>query len=1204
MDPTGYNTGYVEEIYELYKNDPNSVSQAWRDFFEGYNPSSGNAQSPTPDLAQPQHPEVQATPKETPAPVATPSSKAPLAIPTPEGAEVQLIKGAASRIVSNMDASLDMPTATSVRTIPVKLMAENRRLINDYQRTRGGSKVSFTHIIAWAMVKALQQFPNMYAGYKEENGKPYKIVPKHLNLGIAVSIENKGQSSLVVPNVKGANQMNFAQFLSGFNGLIKKSRSNTLEIADFEGTTASLTNPGMIGTVMSVPRLMPGQGVIVATGAIGFPPEYSAMPEKELHRMGISQVMTLTSTYDHRIIQGAESGAFLNAMAELLTGNHNFYYELFTDLNIPQPPLSQSLDLTPFGRSRYGEEDTAKKQAQVLQLIRAYRTNGHLVADTNPLGYEGKYTSQLDPAEYGLTIWDLDREFYTNNLAGYEKLTLREILDILYETYTRKVGIEYMHIDRRAELIWLQERIEPTRMQDALPKEIQHRTLEKLNAAEALEKFIHTKYIGHKRFSLEGAESMIPILDRIISDAADQEVKEIVVGMAHRGRLNVLANILGKPYEKLFSEFEGYIDPTSTQGSGDVKYHLGTSSKVKSANDAEIKVHLSANPSHLEAVDPVVEGMARALQDNLWDEKQDLVVNYDNVIPILIHGDAAFAGQGVVAETMNLSQLKGYRTGGTIHLVVNNQIGFTTNPEDARSSHYATDIARMIQAPTFHVNGDDPEACIRVAKLALDYRQVFNKDVVIDMVCYRLHGHNEGDDPSYTQPLLYQKINNHRSTRKIYTELLLRRGDLNPEGAEQILNDFQARLTEAFERTKDLVSKKSPEKAVEAPLKNQPAYDTAVSAGILETVVKGLTNIPADFPAHPKLVRQLQDRFKQYFEQQKIDWALGEALAFGTLLLEGHRVRLSGEDVGRGTFSHRHSVLHSTQKQGEKYIPLNNLAEGQAKYEVYDSLLSEYAVLGFEYGYSVFNSETLVIWEAQFGDFANGAQIIFDQFISAAEAKWGQTCSLVCLLPHSYEGQGPEHSSARLERYLQLCAEDNMFVCNFTTPANLFHALRRQMKLDVPKPLIIMSPKSLLRHKAVVSSPQDFSEGQFMPIIPSALHQAKKLVLCSGKVYYDAVDALEKAGKSEEIALLRVEQYYPFPAEAVAAEIAKFGVSEVSWLQEEPENMGAWRFVAPYLTKLGVAVRYIGREASASTATGIAKVHALQQEAILAVMME
>jgi multifunctional 2-oxoglutarate metabolism enzyme len=910
--------------------------------------------------------------------------------------------------------------------------------------------------------------------------------------------------------------------------------------------------------------------------------------------------MTLTSTYDHRIIQGAESGAFLNLMAELLTGNHKFYYELFRDLGIPQPPLSQSLDLTPFGRSRYGEEDVAKKQAQVLLMIRAYRVNGHFAADINPLGYTGTAMPQLDPAEYGLTIWDLDREFYTNNLAGFEKLTLREILDILYETYTRKVGVEYMHITEQTEIRWLQERIEPHKMQEALTKDVQIRALEKLNAAEALENFIHKKYIGHKRFSLEGAESMIAILDRIISDAADQEVKEIVVGMAHRGRLNVLANIMGKPYEKLFREFEGIIDPTATQGSGDVKYHLGSDSMVTAPSGAQIRVHLSANPSHLEAVNPVVEGMARAIQDGLWQELEDKGVNFDKVIPILIHGDAAFAGQGVVAETMNLSQLKGYSTGGTIHLVVNNQIGFTTNPEDARSSHYATDVARMFNCPIFHVNGDDPEACVRVARLALDYRQVFNKDVVIDMMCYRLHGHNEGDDPSYTQWFMYEKIKAQRSTRKVYTELLLRRGDLNIEGAEKILNDFQTRLNEAFDQTKDL---SAAAKEVPPAKINQAHYDTNVSADDLALAVTQLTHVPADFPAHPKLRRQLEDRFKQFSEHNKIDWSLGEALAFGTLLMEGNRVRLSGEDVGRGTFSHRHSVLHSTQVQGEKYVPLNHIKDGQAKYEVYDSLLSEYAVLGFEYGYSVFDPKTLVIWEAQFGDFANGAQIIYDQFIAAAEAKWGQTCSLVSLLPHGYEGQGPEHSSARLERYLQLCAEDNMFVCNFTTPANLFHALRRQMRLDVPKPMIVMSPKSLLRHKSVVSSPQEFTAGGFQKLIPSHLGSAKKLVFCSGKVYYDAVDALEKAGKSAEVALARVEQYYPFPAEEVAVEIAKFGVKEITWLQEEPENMGAWRFIEPCFEAQGIKVHYVGRSAAASTATGISKVHAQQQETILNAMM-
>ncbi len=1220
----GFNTGYVEELYKQYLENPDSVSESWREFFADYRPNESfvAAEEARPVAAEAARPVAQEAPARPSGDGAMEETATPARPPIAEDAEVKPIRGAASKIVENMEASLGIPTATSVRTFPVKLLAENRKLINEYQRGVGGEKVSFTHMIAFAVVQALKVYPNMYSTFSQDNGTPQHVKPKHVNLGLAIDVERRGKRTLLVPNIKAADHMNFAQFLGIYNDIIRRARNNKLELADFRGTSASLTNPGMIGTSLSVPRLMPGQGVIIGIGSIGFPPEYHAFPPEAVSKVGISQVMTITSTYDHRVIQGAESGAFLAYIADLMMGKHDFYRKVFADLHIPYPPYVLSTDTTPqLGgyRESAAEMDMVEKQARVMVLIRVFRVRGHLQADTNPLGYEWTYHPELDPARYGLTVWDLDREFVTGGLGGKNVLPLREILDILRETYTRRIGVAFMHISDSDEKRWLQERIEPVRNADEIPLDGKRRILHKLNSAEAFERFLHTKYIGHKRFSLEGGESVIPMLDAIISDAAEQEVHEVVIGMAHRGRLNVLANILGKSYEAIFSEFEGNIDPDTIYGSGDVKYHLGAKGVHVAPSGATIKLTLASNPSHLEAVSPIVEGMVRAKQDLLRkvdDPRAPGGDIHDAVLPLLIHGDAAFAGQGVVAETLNFSQLSGYRTGGTVHIVINNQIGFTTGPSEARSSTYATDVARLIEAPIFHVNGDDPEACVRVTRLALDYRQVFNKDVVIDMLCYRVHGHNEGDEPMFTQPTLYKKIEEKRSPRKLYTEALLRRGEMKPDEAEQMLDDFRGQLQEAFERTKDL-KEKDPEEILERHLKRieegrklLPEVETKGKREDLEATLSALVNLPEDFAAHRKLKRQFSRRDKLFHDEGRIDWAFAEALAFGSLLVEGTSVRLSGQDSRRATFSQRHAVLYD-QNTNEEYIPLNHIRDDQAHMFIYDSLLSEYAVSGFEYGYSVADPSALVIWEAQFGDFSNGAQIVFDQFLSAAEEKWGQTSSLVILLPHGYEGQGPEHSSARLERFLQLCAEDNMIVCNLSTPANYFHALRRQVHRDVKKPLILMTPKSLLRDPMAVSSPDEIMEATFEHIIPADADpaQAERLVFCSGKMYYDLVKALKKnPARQGRIALARIEQFYPFPKKRIAAELARFkDVDDVFWVQEEPANMGAWHFLRYQIDDLLEAlhgdcnhrVRYAGRPASASPATGSAKVHELEQNQII-----
>src|SRR5688572_26906620 len=716
--------------------------------------------------------------------------------------------------------------------------------------------------------------------------------------------------------------------------------------------------------------------------------------------------------------------------------------------------------------------------------------------------------AELDPATYGLTLWDLDREFYTDGLSGRDIMTLGEVLGLLRDAYCRTVGVEYMHIQEPDQKRWIQEHVEGVNTQLDPPE--QRWLLERLNAAEAFERFLHTKWVGHKRFGLEGAESAIPFLDTVLDEAARAGVAEAVLGMAHRGRLNVLANIVGKSYRELFREFEGDIDPSTVQGSGDVKYHKGATGKYVGMAGKEIPVTLASNPSHLEAVDPVVEGMARAKQD-LLDEGASY-----RVLPLLLHGDAAFAGQGVVAETLNLSALRGYRTGGTVHLVINNQLGFTTSPESARSSVYATDVAKMVQAPIFHVNGDDPEACVRVARLAFAFRQAFKKDVVVDMVCYRRFGHNEGDEPSYTQPQMYERIESRRSVRKLYTEALVNRGDITLEEAEKALEDFSARLQAALDETRQSAPPKPTALVSLPPVEVYPSPPTGVDREVLDRIATALHGVPEGLVVHPKLAKQFDARAKVYADGE-VDWALGEAVALGTLLLEGHDVRLAGQDTRRGTFSHRHSVLVDFDT-GAEHVPLASLAPAgqQGRFFAYDSLLSEYAALGFEYGYSVAHPDALVCWEAQFGDFVNGAQVVIDQFLVAAEDKWGQTSGLVLLLPHGYEGQGPEHSSARLERFLQSAAEGNIQVVNCTTSAQFFHVLRRQLYRDVRKPLVIFTPKSLLRARQARSRVEDLVEGRFREVLFDRTVEdaaaVRRIVLTGGKVAYDAMVRRDELG--------------------------------------------------------------------------------------------
>jgi 2-oxoglutarate dehydrogenase E1 component len=1184
----GPNAGLVESLLEEYLGNPSSVSRSWQQYFAAILPDPGNGNG-----AQP----VQA---HAPTPISSPPAPQPPAIP-PE--EATAIRGVAARIVENMEASLSLPTATSLRTMPVKVLEENRRLLNQHLGPVSGRRISFTHLIAWAVVRALQEHPAINAAFTRIDGVPHRSARPDINIGVAIDLTRRdGSRSLVVPNIKNAGALDFDRFVTAYDTIVRKARTNALEPADFQGTSLTLTNPGTVGTVSSIPRLMPGQGAIVATGAIQYPAEAHGMPEEVLSATGFSKVMTLTCTYDHRVIQGAESGQFLATIHGLLLGEHEFYDRAFGDLKVPYEPFRWTVDARALQGGTHVTEQV-EKQARVLQLINAYRVRGHLIAHLDPLAHEPQRHPELDPAHYGLSMWDFDREFVAGGLGGRSRAMLREIMEILRETYCGTTGVEYMFIQDPVQKSWLQERMEPVRNRAPLAPDLQRRVLRTLTAAEGLERFLHTKFIGHKRFSLEGAETMMAILDVLLNEAADTGVREIVMGMAHRGRVNVLANTIGKSLAKLFSEFEGYVDPSTTQGSGDVKYHLGAEGTHETPAGGSIRVAVAPNPSHLEAVNPVVEGIVRAKQDRLQNADHDLI------IPVLIHGDAAFAGQGIVAETINLSQLHGYRTGGTIHLIINNQIGFTTPPEDARSTPYSTDVAKMVQAPIFHVNGDDPDACVRAVILAVAYRQRFHKDVVIDMFCYRRHGHNEGDEPSYTQPIMYRKIRQHPSVRQIYAERLLRQGIIAQGDAEAMAEDARARYERAFEESqkRDLHFRPDVPLAVSAEdlATAQPARGTAVSRDVLETIVKSLVTVPDDFTLNPKLTRMLDERRALLEENVPIDWAFAEALALGSLALEGTPVRLSGQDSGRGTFSQRHLVLHDAQS-GREYIPLNHVRDGQAPVMVYDSLLSEAAVLGFEFGYSVADPLALVLWEAQFGDFVNGAQVIIDQFIAGSEAKWQEPCDLVLLLPHGFEGQGPEHSSARLERFLQLCAEDNMQVCNCTTPAQYFHLLRRQMRDNRRKPLVIMAPKSLLRHPRAVSMPADFTSGAFREVIPdpeirdsSAL---RRLLLCSGKITYDVLAAREKA-KIQDIGIARLEQFYPFPGEALGSLFASCGSgTEIIWLQEEPLNMGGWTYLEPRLRELAGAtrtVRPVGRKPAASPSTGSLRVHTAEQEDLI-----
>ena len=1251
----GANDWLLEEMYEQYTADPNSVDETWAEYFKAHGaPASGDGHGAATEERQPQPSPAAAPEAERGEPTVTKAAPAPAPAQTSPDAQPKeqrapsgrtptvekpaptkeirpsapgarggvpadpprpndrpsvafeepvktTLRGAPARTAKNMDVSLAVPTATSVRSLPVKLLIDQRVVINNHLRRARGGKVSYTHIIGYAMVQALKSVPAMNNAYDVIDGKPTLIVPAHVNLGLAIDLPKEdGTRQLLVPSIKNCESLDFAQFWNAYEQLVKKARAGKLTVEDFAGTTITLTNPGTIGTSHSVPRLMQGQGAIIGVGSMEYPPEFQGSDPDRLSDMSVSKIMTLTSTYDHRVIQGAQSGEYLARLHGLLLGEDGFYDDLFGALRIPYEPIRWAQDITS------DHEDQIPKQARIMEMINAYRVRGHLMADTDPLEYRQRRHHDLDVQSHGLTLWDLDREFATGSFAsGQGRMKMRKILGILRDSYCRTIGIEYMHIQEPAQRKWIQDRVE--RPHESLPRDEHLRILDKLNEAEIFETFLQTKFVGQKRFSLEGGESAIVLLDEVCEQAAEAGLEEVCMGMPHRGRLNVLSNIVGKSYEQIFREFEGNLDPRTVQGSGDVKYHLGSEGKFTALSGATIKASVAANPSHLEAVNPVLEGIARAKQDIL-DRGAEFPV-----LPVLMHGDAAFAGQGVVAETLNLSQLRGYRTGGTIHIVVNNQVGFTTSPTELRSSMYCTDVARMIQAPIFHVNGDDPEACIRVARLAFAFRQEFNKDVVIDLICYRRRGHNEGDDPSFTQPRMYDLIEKKRSVRKLYTEALIGRGDITVEDAEKVMTRFQQRLETVF---KEVRGSTQPPADMEYsrvpayPKKSVAKFGTAVTMETLKKIADAHTTFPAGFTVHPKVMPQLQRRAAA-ITQGPIDWATAEILAFGSLLIEGRTVRLTGQDTRRGTFVQRFAAIVD-RKTGESWVPLKHLDENQGKFHVFDTLLSEYAAMGFEYGYSVASPEALVLWEAQFGDFANGAQTIIDEFIVSGQAKWTQQSGVVLLLPHGYEGQGPDHSSARLERFLQLAAEGALTVAQPSTPANYFHMLRQQALGELHRPLIVMTPKSMLRNKLAVSEPSDFTQGSWKPVLGDPTiedpSRVRLVVLCTGKIRWDLVNARNRAGKDGEVAILAVERLYPLPVKDIVKQLKRFeNVEELRWVQDEPLNQGAWPFMALNLpqrlaeTEPGRTwqLTNVTRPESSAPSVGSTTVHLQQQRALM-----
>jgi 2-oxoglutarate dehydrogenase E1 component len=1115
-----------------------------------------------------------------------------------------------------MDESRSIPTATSFRTLPVTVLEQRRKQLKD-----AGHRVSFTHLIAYAIARAAtEDMPVMAHHFAEVDGKPSRVDDGACNLGLAVDVEKKdGTRTLMVPVIRDAGRLSFNDFRAAYDALVEKARTNTLTADDLSGGNLSLTNPGGIGTVASVPRLMAGQGTIIATGAIGPPVGTANVP-------GVEKVMTMTSTYDHRIIQGAESGRFLARIESYLQGESGFYEQVFSDLGVaalPQLPEAPPVAAAPAAPAAApaavpADEEMLQAVQAATSLLRAHRTHGHLAAKLDPLGRPPEGDPALDPEPLHLTP-ELMSRIPSRILRMYVPgETLAEALPHLRETYCGSIAYEIEHIASHGQRLWLREKIESGAFRQPLSSDEQKNLLKRLTEVDALERYMHKAYLGQKQFSIEGLDMTVPMLDELIALSADRGAREVVIGMAHRGRLNVLAHNLGRAYRTIFAEFEGAstLEPITTipqGGTGDVKYHHGAQGSYPLASGESITVRLESNPSHLEYVDPVAAGATRAAQTTRQGPHAHQ--NSNAAIPIILHGDAAFPSQGVVAETLNLQALDGYTVGGTIHLIQNNQVGFTTDPEDARSTTWASDLAKGFDVPIIHVNADDVEACISAVRLAFAFRQQFGHDVLIDLIGYRRFGHNEADEPAYTQPEMYQAIKKHPPARELYARQLIERGVVSEQESTEMTDSVWSVLTEEHQKLKAQIehAKEVEHATGEYQLDRtaSPEVKTAVPADRLQVLNEELLSVPDGFTVHPKLAKQLEQR-RQVFSSEDgggILWAHAEALAFASLLTEGIPIRLTGQDTERGTFSQRHLVLHDA-RTGQEHCAMQHLPGALAPMEMHNSPLSEMACVGFEYGYSQEAPETLVLWEAQFGDFANGAQVIVDQFISSGLAKWGQTSRLTLLLPHGYEGSGPEHSSGRVERFLQLAAEGNIRVANCTTPAQYFHLLRRQARIAKQRPLVIMTPKSLLRLPQATSRADDLAEGRFRPVLaePGIDNESvTRLILCSGKIYYDLAGSSIRE-ENQGVAVGRVELLYPFPQAEILELVASYPrLHEVVWVQEEPRNMGARAFMSPRLLQILPAhlhFGYVGRPERAASGEGYPVAHAHEQNRIVTTALD
>jgi multifunctional 2-oxoglutarate metabolism enzyme len=1150
----------------------------------------------------------------------------------PVPGEAKPLRGPAGMLAQAMNESRAVPTATSFRTLPVDVLDAKRKALNGVLKERG-MKVSFTHLIAWAIVEAAREWRVMARVYAEGDGKPQVIEPGGVNLGIAVDVERKdGSRSLMVPCIKGADALDFASFHACYEELISKTRENKLTADDFQGTNITLTNPGGLGTVASVPRLLKGQGTIVATGSIAYPVEWAHAPAERLRSLGISKVMTMTSTYDHRIIQGAESGSFLRRVEQLLQGEDGFYETVAESVGVATsvvtsayPAAASAAPGAPPAVAPAAPADTELLQAvqAATSLLKAYRTHGHLAANLDPLGKEPKGDPAIEPENLNLTPELMSRIPASILRIGVEGETLLEALPRMRQAYCGTIGYQIEHLSSHQQRMWLREMIETGAHRTPLSSHEKGALLSRLIQVFQFERFLQRAYLGQKMFSIEGVDSVVPMIDELVTLARRGGADEVVIGMAHRGRLDVLTHNLGRSVESIMAEFEGAqalervkaVAAIPHGGTGDVKYHHGAEGLFTTSDGDEIKIRLYPNPSHLEFVDPVVTGAARAAQTSHSGPR--LHHNPEVAVPLLLHGDAAFPGQGVVAETLNLQALEGYTTGGTVHIITDNQVGFTTDPEEGRSTPYASDMAKGFNVPIIHVNADDVEATISAIRLAMAYRERWGRDIVIDLIGYRRYGHNETDEPAYTQPTMAAQIKSHPPVSEIYASQLVKEGVVT---ADDVAAEAQQR-TEQLQALHRELKRKIEAGEYEAGTATQvgtgeldrtksPEVETAVSEKRLRSLNEELLRVPDSFTVHRKLRKPLGRRTDAVAEGG-IEFGHAEALALASLLTEGTHIRFTGQDTARGTFSNRHLAFFD-EKTGLRYVPIQNLSGALAPFELYNSPLSEAGCLGFEYGYSAASPESLVLWEAQFGDFANAAQVIIDSFIVSGESKWGQTTRLTLLLPHGYEGGGPEHSSARIERFIQLAAEGNIRLANPTTAAQYFHLLRRQARIAKPRPLVVFTPKGLLRLPAASSRLEELTAGTFHLVLddPRALErkeQVEQLALCSGKLYYD-IDGHERREAASSVAIARVELLYPFAREQLAELIASYpNLKRVMWAQEEPRNMGAWSVMLRRLPELlpeGVELGYVGRPQRASPSEGYPAAHRSEQERIVLTALE